>query len=498
MKHKHDIYKSFACCAFLLLFYTTTSAKTFQVGPTRTYTLPSQVSSLVRDADTVAIDAGSYTDCTAWTRNNLVIEGVGGYAHLQNKSCGGKAIWIIQGNNTTVEQIEFSGATVVDKNGAGIRQEGANLTIRRCYFHDNEDGILAGDNANSNILIEYSEFANNGYGDGYSHNMYINHIASFTIQYCYIHHAKVGHDIKSRAYRTYILYNRISDENTGTASRNIDLPNGGFAVIIGNLIHHGLKTENSNSCEFGLEGLTNPIKNLYITNNTFVNERSPGSFINIPTSGTDTLKMVNNIFVGNATLLVGKAATLDTAANLIVSTPALAGLSNPVTYDYHLTRNSPALDTGVDPGYANGFSLFPTYEYLHVANRNLRKIVGQIDIGAYEFDSGVSVEKDENHIPLSIQLEQNYPNPFSQSTTIRYRITPPAANIRIQSEIRNTKSIITLKVFDVFGREILDLSDQARNTLQLTICSSQLPTLGVYFYRLITGEGVKTRTMIYR
>lgn len=44
-----------------------------------------------------------------------------------------------------MEWIEFSGATVPDKNGAGIRQEGVPLTVRHCRFHDNENCILAGD-----------------------------------------------------------------------------------------------------------------------------------------------------------------------------------------------------------------------------------------------------------------------------------------------------------------------------------------------------------------
>ena len=43
-----------------------------------------------------------------------------------------------------------------------------------CYFHDNQDGILANAVVGSSILIEYSEFYKNGAGDGQSHNMYIN------------------------------------------------------------------------------------------------------------------------------------------------------------------------------------------------------------------------------------------------------------------------------------------------------------------------------------
>ena len=195
---------------FLLFFSWHAFGTTWNVGPTHTYTLPSQVSTLVQNGDTVLIDAGVYnSDVARWTANNLVLRGNGGMAHLKanGNSYGGKAIWVVSGNNTTVEQIEFSLCSVVDLNGAGIRQEGINLTVRHCYFHDNDEGILAGDNVTSNILIEYTEFYNNGYGDGFSHNLYINHVNSLTFQYNYSHHAHIGHELKSRAYNNYILYN---------------------------------------------------------------------------------------------------------------------------------------------------------------------------------------------------------------------------------------------------------------------------------------------------
>src|SRR5688572_21581773 len=136
----------------LLLISVYNFAFTWQVGPTRPYTMPSQVSTLVSDNDTVEIDAAVYnTDVCCWTANNLVLKGVGGYAHLKanGTSYGGKAIWVIQGNNTTVEWIEFSLCACPSNNGAGIRQEGIDLTVRNCYFHDNENGILAGDNVTS-------------------------------------------------------------------------------------------------------------------------------------------------------------------------------------------------------------------------------------------------------------------------------------------------------------------------------------------------------------
>jgi hypothetical protein len=87
---------------------------------------------------------------------------------------------VIAGSDTTIENVELSGAKVPDQNGAAIRQEGANLTLRDCYIHDNEDGILTGAGATSEILIERCEFASNGFGDGFSHNMYIGKVKKFT------------------------------------------------------------------------------------------------------------------------------------------------------------------------------------------------------------------------------------------------------------------------------------------------------------------------------
>ncbi len=198
--------KRFAIVIYLFLFYTT-YANVLQVGQDKQYKLPSQALTAAQDGDTVEIDSGTYTgDVCIWKKNNLLVRGVGGYAHLAagGKNAGGKAIWVVQGNDDVLEDIEFSDCTVPDNNGAGIRFEGTNLTIHHCYFHDNEDGILAGDNANSDIIIESSEFARNGYGDGYSHNLYINHVKSLTFRFCYSHHAKVGHNLKSRAYTNYI------------------------------------------------------------------------------------------------------------------------------------------------------------------------------------------------------------------------------------------------------------------------------------------------------
>src|SRR6185437_5874592 len=55
----------------------------------------------------------------------------------------------------------------------------------------------------------------------------------------------------------FILYNRLSDEATGTSSYQIDIPNGGLSYVIGNVIEQGPLNDNSTFIAYLEEG-TNP------------------------------------------------------------------------------------------------------------------------------------------------------------------------------------------------------------------------------------------------
>src|SRR5262249_34340463 len=152
---------------------------------------------------------------------------------------------------------ELSGAKVPDGNGAAIRQEGLSLTMRRCFVHDNEAGILAG-NPDTDVTIETSEFSSSrAPSDHLGHNIYMGNIRSFTLQFSYAHHATIGHNVKTRARTNFILYNRIMDEDTGLSSYAIDIPNGGRSYIIGNIIQKGPRAENPNVIAYAAERATN-------------------------------------------------------------------------------------------------------------------------------------------------------------------------------------------------------------------------------------------------
>ena len=363
-------------------------AATLTVGPSgKMFTKPCAAIAAAQAGDVIEVDAASYDgDTCAWSTDNLTVRGVGGRAKIDltgvtpNQQ---KGIFTITAPNAILENFELSGAAIsanAGNNGAGIRHQGGNLTVRNCYFHDNQDGILASPTTDGtgNVLIEYSEFANNGAGDGYSHNMYINHYASFTLRYSYSHGAKVGHLVKTRSYVNFITYNRITDETGTTASYEIDIPNGGTSYVIGNLIEQSATSQNPTIVTTGEEGTSNPDQHFYFVNNTVVNDLGSGTFVNAA-SGTTAL-IENNVFRGKGNLPAQGTTNWDDA----MGDPMLVNEGN---FDYHLKAGSPCIDKGTAPGTGlQSQSLAPDHDYVHPTSTESRAVAGSaIDIGAYEY-----------------------------------------------------------------------------------------------------------------
>ena len=95
-----------------------------------------------------------------------------------------------------------------------------------------------------------------------------------------------------------------------------------------------------------------------------------------------------------------------------------------------------------------------------------------------------SVE-DERLVPLTISLEQNYPNPFNVYTVIAFDV--PEAEY------------VTLKVFDLLGREVTVLVEEVRSAGRhtITMYGTDFPS-GTYFYRLTVGAHSETKSMTIR
>ncbi|MDD5298710.1 MAG: hypothetical protein PHU46_17555 [Rhodocyclaceae bacterium] len=334
------------------------------VGPHGQYKTIAAAAAAAKSGDVVEIAAGTYSgDVAVWLQSNLTIRGVNGMVTLNanGMSAEGKAIWVIRNGNFTIENIAFSGARVPDQNGAGIRFENGNLVVRNCKFLHNENGILTGNINTATLAVERSEFGYNGHGDGYSHNIYVGQIARFSMTGSYSHHAVVGHLLKSRAKENYISYSRLTDETGGKASYEVDLPNGGTSYLIGNIIEQSATTQNSNIISFGEEGYFWPQNQLYLVNNTIVNDRTAGGVFLKVAPGTRTVKVYNNIRYGNGATLES-SGTGQYAGNVLASAN---DLELPTAFDYRLRATSSLVGKATAPGSANNVALKPVMEYLH-------------------------------------------------------------------------------------------------------------------------------------
>ena len=93
-------------------------------------------------------------------------------------------------------------------------------------------------------------------------------------------------------------------------------------------------------------------------------------------------------------------------------------------------------------------------------------------------------------IPSQFSLSQNYPNPFNPETTIEYTI--PA-------NVKGETAKVTLKVYDLLGREVATLVDEFKNAGTYSSTFNTLRssiTSGVYFYRLQAGSYSQTKKLI--
>ncbi|MBK8376009.1 MAG: hypothetical protein IPL18_14600 [Sphingomonadales bacterium] len=254
---------------------TPSSARVIRVGPDGDVQKISEAARLANDGDIVEIASGEWHgDVALWEQKQLTIRGSGKRPVLiaDGKSAEGKAIWVIRNGNFLIDNIEFRGTRVADGNGAGIRFEGGKLRVSNCVFLDNQNGILTSNNANAELIIERSLFADAPNQGQLLHLLYAGRIASLTISGSRFHSGQNAHLIKSRARKTDIRYNLIFDGPTGTASYEIDLPNGGQATLIGNVIGQSKTTSNPVVVAFGAEGDAWPNSQLVLSHNTLISD----------------------------------------------------------------------------------------------------------------------------------------------------------------------------------------------------------------------------------
>jgi hypothetical protein len=94
--------------------------------------------------------------------------------------------------------------------------------------------------------------------------------------------------------------------------------------------------------------------------------------------------------------------------------------------------------------------------------------------------------RDEINLPTEYSLSQNYPNPFNPTTKIKYTI-PTSPSLPLLTKERAGVRFVTLKVYDVLGREVATLVNEEKSpgVYEVEFNGANLSS-GIYLYRLQT------------
>ena len=293
-----------ALTASVLLWVGETSAATYQVGPGRTYPTIQDIQDKLQPGDVVEVDGdatypgGIHLRRHAQPNAPIVIRGI-----LKNNkppvlSGGNEFTIVFHGDNYTFQTFEITGGAEYC-----VVHKANNILLSDIVVHDcPKHGILGTDDESGSLTIEHAEVYNCGDGEK-KHQLYIatdeiTHPGSvFRLQFSYIHSAKGGNNVKSRAERNEIYYNWIE----GAKFHGLDLigPDGKDANlaredsdVVGNVV---ITTSAWQIARMGGDATGYTAGRYRLVNNTFI--IGPNASIALRMQErVDSLEMHNNVF----------------------------------------------------------------------------------------------------------------------------------------------------------------------------------------------------------
>ncbi len=232
-------------------------------------------------------------------------------------------------------------------------------------------------------------------------------------------------------------------------------------------------------------------RQMFIENNTIAGNSAVNSTAGIYGYVGARAVIVNNIIWGNN--VPGNAQIL---GNLTVRYSnvmgGFAGAGNinidPVFTDsnYVLLQGSPCVDKGDSSIIYNDIEDPNNLSYaLYPSRGGLRN-----DMGAYGgplakilTNQLIGINGNGSELPQQFALHQNYPNPFNPSTKISFELPQSA--------------LVTLKVYDITGREVRTLINEFKTAGRHTAdFSASGLSSGIYFYTLSGSDFSLTKKMI--
>lgn len=346
------------------------AAATLVIGPERQPATFAEALDKARDGDEIVLLPGTYKGVTAVVEHKqLTIRGEGKTRPVilfDGKLASGRALFVVKGGAIRLENLEFRGARAADGDGAGVRFESGRLEIVRCAFYDNEHGLVTGNTRDAELSVLESEFAHAPrVVGGLNHLLYVGTIGRFTLSGSRLFNGFEGHLVKARSRETHILYNMIRDGRAGEASYEVDLPSGGRATLIGNVIGQSPGSQNPVLVSYGSEGKVWDENSLVLSHNTLISEGwRPAWFLRVHRDrvpGMGEALALNNLVVGSGVFELG---ALGAGVRFIGNRPATLGmLADVVTGAFELPPDSFWRGLVPDPRQATGSDLAPKAEF---------------------------------------------------------------------------------------------------------------------------------------
>jgi hypothetical protein len=96
---------------------------------------------------------------------------------------------------------------------------------------------------------------------------------------------------------------------------------------------------------------------------------------------------------------------------------------------------------------------------------------------------GTAIRPSNNNVPKFFSLQQNFPNPFNPTTTIRYQL-PHSGQV-------------SLNVYNALGQKVAELINGSQQAGYYSVrIDARHFASGVYFYKLVSGKFVQMRKML--
>jgi hypothetical protein len=360
---------------------TSGTARTHRVGEGERFKTLQDALKAARSGDVIEVRPADYRGESAVLEfPRLTIRGLGRGVvfHADGQHAEGKAILVVRGD-LVLENLEFRGARVPSGNGAGIRFESGHLAVRRCRFFDNEMGILTANEADMQLEVVDCEFGAAPHHEGVLHHLlYVGRIGAFSVSGSRFSQGWRGHLLKSRAQHNRVLYNYLVDGPAGEASYELEFPEGGRNVVVGNVIAQSATSQNPDLLSMGAEARGSGSHSLVLAHNTFVNLGDTSArFLHLwqeRLAGDVQVQAINNLLAGTGQWPVG--AVEDGGGNRRVD---LGELRDPIGGDFHVRSDSALIGAAVP----SSRPYTPTVEFVLPAGTRLIAAGTKLTPGAF-------------------------------------------------------------------------------------------------------------------